>query len=457
VNQFDAAVFAGDDWRLRPNLTLNLGLRFETQTNIHGRADIAPRLGIAWAPAGAGNRPAKYVIRGGFGVFYDRFALGNTLTADRYNGVVQQQYVLTNPGFYLDNVPPLSTLGANPANQSVWEVDSHLRAPYLLQSAITVERQLPKNTTLALTYTNVHALHILHSADINAPLPGTGAYPYPRQGPIFLMSGSGLYNQNQFIANVNSKISGTLSFYATWVLNKALSNSDGLNTFAANPYGSAGEYGPASTDIRNRVTFGGTVSTRWNIRFNPLVSYQSGAPFNITSGEDPFGTTVFSARPGIVTDASRPGVVQTPYGLLDPNPLSGEQIIGRNAGRGPAQIMVNLRIQKIWSFGRERGPSGASSERSSRGGGGSGAGGGPALPNPSPNTSSTSSASRRYNLSFGVSGHNIFNHNNPGPIIGNITSPLFGRANQIAGSPNGEGFLETAGNRRLEMQVRFTF
>ena len=83
--------------------------------------------------------------------------------------------------------------------------------------------------------------------------------------------------------------------------------------------------------------------------------------------------------------------------------------------------------------------------------------GGPVPPNPSPDASSTSSSSRRYNLSFGVSGRNIFNHNNPGPIIGNVTSPLFGRANQIAGSPNGEGFLETAGNRRIEMQVRFMF
>lgn len=40
---------------------------------------------------------------------------------------------------------------------------------------------------------------------------------------------------------------------------------------------------------------------------------------------------------------------------------------------------------------------------------------------------------------------------------GNITSPLFGQANQIAGSPNGEGFLEIASNRRLELQLRFTF
>ncbi len=453
VNQFDAAVFAGDDWRLRPNLTLNLGLRFEAQNNIHDHADVAPRLGFAWAPGAGRNKPGKYVVRGGFGMFYDRFALTNTLTARRYNGVVQQQYIITNPGFY-PNIPPLAALNANPATQSVWEVDSHLHAPHLLQPAISLERQLPKNTTLALTYTNVHALHILRSEAINVPAPETGILPYPGNGPIFLMTASGLYNQNQFIANLNSKVNSAVSIFATYVLNHALSNTDGLTSFPANPYNYAGEYGPASTDIRNRITFGGTINTRWNIRLNPLVTYQSGAPFNITSGEDPYGTTVYSARPGVVTDSSRPGVIQTPYGLLDPNPLPGEPVIGRNAGRGPAQIAVNLRVQKTWSFGRERSASGASAERSSGGGGGSNGGG---LVPANPGLFSTSTVSRRYNLSLGMSVRNLLNHTNPGPIIGNITSPLFGNANQIAGSPNGEGFLETASNRRLELQLRFTF
>ena len=69
------------------------------------------------------------------------------------------------------------------------------------------------------------------------------------------------------------------------------------------------------------------------------------------------------------------------------------------------------------------------------------------------------STSRRYNLILSISARNILNHNNPGPIIGNITSPLFGFANQPAGSGNfgGTGFLETANNRRLELQARFTF
>ncbi len=51
---------------------------------------------------------------------------------------------------------------------------------------------------------------------------------------------------------------------------------------------------------------------------------------------------------------------------------------------------------------------------------------------------------------------NLMNHNNPGPIIGNMTSPLFGLANQPAGVGSGI-FSESANNRRLELQIRFTF
>jgi len=69
----------------------------------------------------------------------------------------------------------------------------------------------------------------------------------------------------------------------------------------------------------------------------------------------------------------------------------------------------------------------------------------------------SASTPHRYNLSFGLSIRNLLNHTNPGAIVGNITSPYFGIANQIASSPNGEGFYENANNRRLESQIRFTF
>jgi len=60
-------------------------------------------------------------------------------------------------------------------------------------------------------------------------------------------------------------------------------------------------------------------------------------------------------------------------------------------------------------------------------------------------------------VSFTMEMENILNHTNPGPMIGNITSPLFGRANQPAGGGGFAGFSEAANNCRLELQTRFTF
>ena len=75
--RWDAGPFIQDDWRIKPNLTLSLGLRYEVQTLISDHKDIAPRLGFAWAPGNAKNGRQKTVIRGGFGIFYDRVSYGD--------------------------------------------------------------------------------------------------------------------------------------------------------------------------------------------------------------------------------------------------------------------------------------------------------------------------------------------------------------------------------------------
>ena len=72
IVQYDVGAFAQDDWRLRPNLTVSYGLRYEWQTNIDEHHDFAPRLGFAWAPGTSKNGRQKTVVRGGFGIFYDR-------------------------------------------------------------------------------------------------------------------------------------------------------------------------------------------------------------------------------------------------------------------------------------------------------------------------------------------------------------------------------------------------
>lgn len=264
------------------------------------------------------------------------------------------------------------------------------------------------------------------------------------------MSSSGIYNQNQIIVSSNVKPVSNVSLFGYYVFNRARSNSDGLTTFPANPYDYSGEYGPAATDIHNRVLLGGSLETRWRIRFSPYMMVQSGAPFDITTGRDLYGTALFNARPGIGANAG-PGIISTPYGFLDPDPTLGEPILGRNAGRGPGSFTLNLRVSKTFGFGAVKGSKqvreGAPKIDATKMGAPGGLRG----------LFGASPSERRYTLVVGLSARNITNHNNPGPIIGTITSPLFGRANQIAGGPNGEGFSESASNRRLELQLRFTF
>ena len=426
LSQFDIGAFVGDDWKVKSSLTLSLGFRYETQTNIHDHRNVAPRVGIAWGFA------PKTVVRAGFGIFYDRFALSNTITALRYNGIRQQQYTLTNPDFF-PLLPPLSSLAAFQSTQIREQVVGNLSAPTFYQSMISIERQLPRNTTVAVTFADAHGLHLLRSRDINAPLPGTynpavpdsAVYPLGPVGALFLMESSGLYNQRQLIVNVNSRASKSLSLTGTYSLNHALSNTDGIGTFPANPYSMVGEYGPAATDVRHRVSLGGAINTKWNLTFSPLINVASGPPFDITAGRDIYGTTLFNGRPGISTDPNKPGVIQTAYGFLDPNPTADERILHRNYGRGPGTVFFNAHLTKAVKLG--------------------------------PRLSGEGDARRPYTLSFTMEMANLLNHTNAGPIIGNITSPLFGRANQPAGGGGFAGFSEAANNRRFELQTRFTF
>src|SRR5262249_32874409 len=205
----------------------------------------------------------------------------------------QQQYVVANPDFF-PIIPSIASLAAFQSSQALQEISSSLQAPCIIQSAVTLERQLPAHTTLAVTYTNSHGVHTFRSNNINAPLPGSTLRPFPNSGPIFLMESSGIYNQKQLVTNLNARVSASFSIFSFYVLNKAMSNTDGFGTYRANPYSEAGEYGPASTDVRHRVTLGGSINTRWAVRFSPYASIQSGAPFDITTGNDPYGTTLFN-------------------------------------------------------------------------------------------------------------------------------------------------------------------
>lgn len=484
VTQTDFSPFIQDDWRVRPNLTLSLGLRYEMQTNIDSSLDFAPRVAFAWSPGGGGSQQRqKTVIRGGFGLFFNRVGQNLTLQEERFNGINQQQFVVTADNAngldvlnLFPSVPSLADLEAFSIPQTTRTLADDLRTPYTMQTAVSIERQLPYRITLSVNFVSARTLHVLRSRNINAPLPGTfvpgvpgsGVRPFPGLGNIFQYESSGRFNQNQLIVSLNNRFSPKFTMFATYTLNDASSDTDGAGSFPVNQYDLSTEYGRSSQDIRHRFFIGGQVNALpWGIRLNPLVTINSGRPFNITTGRDTNGDTLFTERPAFATDLSKPGVVITRFGAFDPNPLPGQELIPRNFGTGPSFFSVNLRASKTFSFGETPsaatgaqgggggGRGGGGGGRGGRGGGGrggfGGGGGGEAF-------GGGGEASGRYNLTFSVNVNNLFNHTNAGQPVGNLSSSLFGQSTTSAGRFGfGGGGNQSGANRSVELQLRFSF
>jgi len=96
----DVGLYAEDDWKVKPNLTFSYGIRFETQNRIHSNHDFAPRISVAYGVPRGDGKPPITVLRGGFGVFYDRFGLGDLLTLQQFSlaSPAQTQTTVLNPG-----------------------------------------------------------------------------------------------------------------------------------------------------------------------------------------------------------------------------------------------------------------------------------------------------------------------------------------------------------------------
>ncbi len=143
----DVGLYAEDEWGIRPNISLSYGLRYETQTGIPYEGDWAPRLSFSW---GLGHsKVPKTVIRAGYGIFYDRFSYDYLLQAERYNGVTQQQYIVANPTFYPAIPTPAQLAQLSTTSPTMYQVQSNLQVPYTMEAAISLERQVTKNATVA--------------------------------------------------------------------------------------------------------------------------------------------------------------------------------------------------------------------------------------------------------------------------------------------------------------------
>ena len=467
VSQLDAGLFWNDDWRVRPNLTLSYGLRYETQTNISDYGDWSPRIGIAWGIDGRGNRAAKTVLRAGFGVFYDRISDSTALQVARYNGVTQQAYLIQNPDFF-PQIPSLASLAGTQQPQQLQYLYAGIDAPRTFQASVGIDRQINRYFRLSTQYVSSRGVHLLRSRNINAPI--DGVYPYGDREVRLLTESTGFSRTNQFIVapNVGYKKLFLFGFYS---LSYGMSDAEGQ---PADPYNLRADWGPSSfADVRHRMVIGTSLPLPWKFSVSPFLMASSGSPYNITTGRDTNNDAFTNERPGLVpgltaADCSGGSLLYTAsFGCLDLNPKVGETILGRNAGRGPANVNFSMRLSRAWSFG------GKSEANADQGGFRGGPGGGPMAGGPPPGGGGRGgpgggppggglgpgmfggSGSKKYNLTLSLSARNVINHANYGTPSGDLSSPYFGQYRSLAGfGPFGGN---STYNRKIDIQLRFSF
>ena len=495
VSLVDAGLYAEDTWKLRPNITLTYGLRFETQNQIHDHGDFAPRFSFAWGLGGAKNKQPKTVLRAGFGIFYDRFAYNLLLPTERLNpnGLGQKQLVIAaTPNNPLECYPnPAQCQFAGPAiSPTFYQIAPNLRAPYTMQTGASVERQVTKKATVAVTYLNSRGEHQFFLSNINAPLNGIPVVGTPN---IYQYNSEGIFRQNQLISNFRINAGPKLSLFGFYTLNYAnsdlgsgssaasigslgtgvtgFSSGGSLSTpmFISNQYDPMADYGRASFDVRHRALLGGTLGLPKGFRLNPFMVVSSGQPYNVTLGENINGDSIFNNRPAFVlpaacnpvTKTTRLGTFQEPApGTLCTNYTP----VPINYGTGPTLFTLNLRLSKTIGFGKEQagagagpggpggpgggggrgGPGGGLGGRGLTGGGGPGGGGPFGL---------AAATNRRYNLTFSVAARNVFNHLNLAAPVGNLDSPKFAQSIALAGGP----FSSGSADLRVDLQVLFSF
>ena len=442
IDVADVAAFFQDDWKLRKNFTLSYGLRYEIQNYISDKGDFAPRVGFAWSLAAKKNKPAPFVLRGGTGVFYTHILSPYILQAQRQNGITQQQYSVASPAFYPQVPTDAATLG--PASSpTTYNISPSFRTQYSIISTLELDHPLGQRGNLSLQGYSNRVVHLLVPRNINSPLPGTynpanpasGVRPLGGTQNIDEFDSIGLARSDSISLNANYHTKNGAGFYSYYMYR--IRSSDANGGFPSNEYNDGADYGRGSMDVRHTLFFSvQPPALPGHVNLDAFLQAASGAPFNITVGQDLNGDSQFNDRPAFATAPTANSVLySTAYGTLDPNPQPGEPTIPINYGRSPAYFSFNAELYRKFSFG-------------------------PALPVPPPPPGTKApppaqgkpTIDRKYNLFLIVEAQNAINHVNLGTPVGVLGSSLFGKSNSLNGSS-----ISSNANRviLLDLLVRF--
>jgi hypothetical protein len=325
VNQTNPNIgfYGQDEWTVNSRLTLNLGVRYDLQflkTIVTDTNNVSPRGGFAWTPFAS----RKTVIRGGYGIFYDRVplrALANALLSANNTTIpadLSQVSISLSPGQSGAPVFPMILSSLTLPSGVLFNFSTmqrNMQNAYSEQGNFDVEQQLGAKSTLEVGYEHVRGLHLIASVNQNVPTciasgNNNGCRPNPNYG-----------NDSQYSSLGDSRYDGLHvsfvqrpvrwgNFRISYTYSKAL--DDVGEFFFSSPINNFNiwqDYGRSDDDQRHRFTFDGTIhtplgaaNTTWEhlthgFQLTAMVQYYSPLPFNITTGANTIqGTT---ARPTI--------------------------------------------------------------------------------------------------------------------------------------------------------------
>ncbi len=368
--------FVQDDYRVRRNLSLNLGLRHEFQTHLNDRLRVAPRLGVRWTPSAR----LRTALSANYSVGLQPF-LGSlyeqTLLVD---GTRQREVVVSFPGYPDPFAAGSTAAGTAPG---VIRTRDDLRMPSTRRIGVGLDQPFGRGTRLRLNYSRQYGRDLFRSVDANAPMDGVRPDPSFRNITRIQSTARSLNDSLQVTLSTGYQ-PRRLNANVSYTLGQAFNEMDGTLTLPPNSADLAQEWGPSRQDIRHRLNVSVNSDLWAGFRINSNVRAQSASPYTVTTGLDTNGDGVFTERPAGV---------------------------GRNGARGVATKNVDMTI--TWGLNIGERPLPPTPPRRNQG---------PARPSPV------------VRVEMYAQGSNVFNFVNPQSFSGVQTSPFFGQATSAAAS-----------------------